>query len=63
MREPYVLLEIALQRSLDASDLVDCPVQQDLVILWVEEDPGLQEKLAEKGKRDQAKSCQLFNGG
>jgi hypothetical protein len=63
VREPYVLLEIALQRSLDGSDLVDCPVQQDLVILWVEEDPGLQEKQAEKGKRDQAKSCQLFTGG
>ena len=44
MREPYVLLEIALQRSLDGSDLVDCPVQQDLVIPWVEKDQGLKEK-------------------
>jgi hypothetical protein len=41
-----------------------CPVQQALVIQWVEEDRCLQEKRAEKGKRDQAKSCQgLFNGG
>ena len=41
-----------------------CPVQQDLVIPWVEEDRGLQEKRAEKGERDQAKSCQgLFNEG
>ena len=40
------------------------PVQQDLVIPWVEEDGGLQEKWAEKGERDQAKSCQgLFNEG
>jgi hypothetical protein len=34
------------------------------VIPWVEEDRGLQEKPAEKGDRDQAKSCQvMFNGG
>ena len=41
-----------------------CPGLQDLVIPWVEEDRGLQEKRAEKGERDQAKSCQgLFNEG
>jgi hypothetical protein len=41
-----------------------CPIQQVLVTLWVEEDRGLQEKQAEKGEQDQAKSCQgLFNEG
>ena len=41
-----------------------CPIQQDLVIPWVEEDQGLQEKRVEKGKRDPAESCQgLFYGG
>jgi hypothetical protein len=43
---------------------IACPVQQDLVILWVEEDRGLQEKWVEKGERDQADNCQgLFNEG
>jgi hypothetical protein len=41
-----------------------CPIQQDLVIPWVKEDGGLQEKGAKKGEQDQAKSCQdLFNEG
>jgi hypothetical protein len=44
--------------------MTDCPIQQDLVILWVEKDQGLKEKWVEKGKGDQAKSCQgLFNEG
>ena len=45
-------------------DLGICPVSQDLAIPWVEKDQGLKEKWVEKGKQDQAKSCQgLFNEG
>ena len=46
----------AMQRSMPRALCLGatCPIQQVLVILWVEEDRGLQEKQAKKGKRDQA---------